>query len=363
MGICRYCKRPAGLFRQAHPECEQKHREGQAMIHHAIKQVLQNPQLLPTIKEQLPAICKEHFFTSEELLETLAYGWVSEATQEIENKRVTLDKWAAFMELKHAFNITKPELERRLAQTAVVTELVRAITSGQSPGEVEATLAEIKSILLSGHWREALIEGWETTVETFLSDKLINAREEERLLAYARYFGLADEELDRNGAFTRVVKSIVLRELCEGKIPQRVQIEGKSPFNFQKNEKIIWVFKNVQYYEDRKRRQYVGGHSGFSIRIAKGVYYRVGAFKGHPVDTVERVYLGTGMLVVTDRHLYFKSEQKAFRIRLDKIIMIEPYSDGVAIQRDAQTALPQTFITGDGWFTYNLLVNIPHAVK
>jgi hypothetical protein len=43
--------------------------------------------------------------------------------------------------------------------------------------------------------------------------------------------------------------------------------------------------------------------------------------------------------------------------------MIEPYSDGVAIQRDAQTALPQTFITGDGWFTYNLLVNITHAVK
>lgn len=361
MGICRYCKRPAGLFRQAHLECEQKHREGRAMIHDALKQALQNPQLLPTIQERLSVICKEHFFTNEELFETLAYGWASEATQEIKDKKLTLDKWAAFMKLKHAFNINKPELERQLTQAVVVAELVRAITSGHSPEEAEAALAEIKSILPADRWREALIEGWETAVETFLSDKLIDTREEERLISYARHFGLTDEELDRNDAFTRMIKSIVLRELCEGKIPQRIQVEGKLPFNFQKNEKIIWVFKNVQYYEDRKRRQYVGGHSGFSIRIAKGVYYRVGAFKGHPVDTVERVYLGTGILVVTDRHLYFKSEQKAFRIRLDKIIMIEPYSDGVTIQRDAQTALPQTFVTGDGWFTYNLLVNIPHV--
>jgi hypothetical protein len=37
-----------------------------------------------------------------------------------------------------------------------------------------------------------------------------------------------------------------------------------------------------------------------------------------------------------------------------KIEMIQPFQDGVGIQRDAQTAPPQLFITGDGWFTYNL---------
>jgi hypothetical protein len=26
--------------------------------------------------------------------------------------------------------------------------------------------------------------------------------------------------------------------------------------------------------------------------------------------------------------------------------------------RDAQTAKPQTFVTGDGWFVYNLAVNL-----
>lgn len=34
-----------------------------------------------------------------------------------------------------------------------------------------------------------------------------------------------------------------------------------------------------------------------------------------------------------------------------------PFEDGVGIHRDAQTAKPQIFLTGDGWFTYNLLAN------
>ena len=36
----------------------------------------------------------------------------------------------------------------------------------------------------------------------------------------------------------------------------------------------------------------------------------------------------------------------------------EPYSDGVGVMRDAQTAKPQNFITGGGWFVYNLVTNL-----
>lgn len=80
----------------------------------------------------------------------------------------------------------------------------------------------------------------------------------------------------------------------------------------------------------------------------------MGTFKGHPVDTTETVFVGSGLLAITSRHVYFSGGCKSFRIRHDKIVSIEPYSDGVGIQRDAQTAMP----TGDGWFTYNLLMNV-----
>jgi hypothetical protein len=45
-------------------------------------------------------------------------------------------------------------------------------------------------------------------------------------------------------------------------------------------------------------------------------------------------------------------------VAYSKIVAFEPYSDGFGIQRDAATALPQTFVTGDGWFAYNLVTNL-----
>ena len=49
--------------------------------------------------------------------------------------------------------------------------------------------------------------------------------------------------------------------------------------------------------------------------------------------------------------------RKRFRVRYDRTVSFDPYDDGFGIMRDAQTAKPQTFITGDGWFVYNLAVN------
>lgn len=205
--------------------------------------------------------------------------------------------------------------------------------------------------------REALIDGWKQAVNHFLEDSNLDAQEEARLTRFAERFALTQEDLDKTGAYTQFVKGVVLRELMEGKVPSRFHPVGGLPFNFQKSEALIWAFNNVAYYEEKTRRQYVGGSHGVSFRIAKGVYYRVGAFRGQPVETTERVHVDTGLLAVTTKHLYFQGQTKTFRVRLDKVISFMPYSDGVGIQRDAATAKPQFFITGDGWFTYNLLIN------
>ena len=57
---------------------------------------------------------------------------------------------------------------------------------------------------------------------------------------------------------------------------------------------------------------------------------------------------------LTTKHIYFAGSRKPFRIRHDKIVAFEPFSDGPGIMRDAQTAKPQTFRTGDGRCPYNL---------
>ena len=72
----------------------------------------------------------------------------------------------------------------------------------------------------------------------------------------------------------------------------------------------------------------------------------------------ETVQADTGMPGLTTKHIYFAGRRKPFRVRYHRIVSFEPFSDRSGIMRDAQTAKPQTFQTGDGWFAYNLAVNL-----
>ena len=205
--------------------------------------------------------------------------------------------------------------------------------------------------------RTALISGWEKSVDHYLEDGILTVEEESKLTSFAERFSLSQEDLDGRGIYTRMVKAGVIRDLTEGKVPQRIKIDGQLPFNLQKTENLIWVFPTVSYYEDKARRHYVGGMQGVSIRVMKGVYYRVGAFRGHPVETTEKVHIGDGLLGVTNKHLYFVGGLKSLRIKFEKIVSYIPFDDGIGIHRDAASAKPQVFVTGDGWFTYNLIMN------
>ncbi|MDH5368868.1 MAG: hypothetical protein OEW99_02510 [Gammaproteobacteria bacterium] len=203
-----------------------------------------------------------------------------------------------------------------------------------------------------------VVSGWERAVEAAFDDGLLSEQEESALSELKEHFSLSQEILDKNGAFSKIVKGAVLRDIMDGNLPERVKIDGNLPFNLQKTEKIVWLFQNVNYYEEKTRTRYVGGSSGVSIRIAKGVYYRTGGFKGERVQTSETVHADTGLLGVTNKHIYFSGPSKSFRIAFNKIVSFEPFSDGIGVQRDAQTAKPQSFSTGDGWFTYNLIANL-----
>ena len=98
------------------------------------------------------------------------------------------------------------------------------------------------------------------------------------------------------------------------------------------------------------RRERQGTSHGVSIRVARGLYYNPRQFRSRPIEWEETVHADTGLLGLTTKHVYFAGPKKKFRVRYDRIVAFEPYNDGFGIMRDAQTARPQTFRTGDGWF-------------
>lgn len=206
--------------------------------------------------------------------------------------------------------------------------------------------------------RNALIVGWSRCVDVCLEDGVIDVDEERRLVQFQNEHGLTQLELDTGGAHSKVVKSAVLRDLLSGILPQRMKMDEPLPINLQKGEKIVWAYNKCSYLEDKVNRQYVGGSRGASIKIMKGVYYRVGAFKGSTISTVERVLVDRGLVILTDKNIYFAGPTKSLRIPYSKVVTFLPFEDGVGLIRDTQTAKPQIFTTGDGWFSYNLLVNL-----
>lgn len=272
-------------------------------------------------------------------------------------------KPAGFMRSKHAECEQRYLEQERIIQSGrqrIGVEVSRAIKGSDNFDELEKAISEIEqsSLVPSSERNALLVKGWENSVEQFLEDGILDATEEKRLVEFKERFALSQGDLDKNGAFTKIVKAAVLRDVLSGIVPQRISVDGHIPINFQKGEQVVWAFAGSKYLEDKTRRQFVGGSQGVSIRVMKGVYYRVGAFKGHAVEHTERVHIDTGWVVVTTKNIYFAGPRKSVRLPYAKIISFEPFSDGVGVMRDAATAKPQIFVTGDGWFTYNLVTNL-----
>ena len=203
-----------------------------------------------------------------------------------------------------------------------------------------------------------LVQAWEAAVEGALEDGLFTLDEENALTRYISHFNLNHSQLDAHGVHTSLIKAAVLREIAEGVVPDRQQLSGHIPFNLMKSEKLVWVMDDVDYIETVVRRERQGSSHGLSIRIARGVYYRPSAFRSRAIEWEETVHQDTGLLGFTTKHIYFSGPKKKFRVRYDKIVDFEPYDDGFGIMKDNQTAKPQVLRTGDGWFSYNLAVNL-----
>ncbi|WP_299247267.1 hypothetical protein [uncultured Lacinutrix sp.] len=251
-------------------------------------------------------------------------------------------------EQKNKFTIQKiSELSSTFFSNSNSTSLSELKTISE-----ESFVSEIKLI-------ELLIGTYSEFLDKFLDDGTLTDDEEKILSEYQDKYKLTQNELEKKDLLSKTYRASILRQLINGEeLTNRITIQGNLPFKFQKSENLIWLFQNVELFEQRIKTTYKGGSQGISLKIAKGVYYRTSSFKGHPVKTMNTVPIASGMVALTNKHIYFSSGIKNFRINFNKIITIEPYSDGIGITKDGVTSKPQVFKNLDGWFCYNFIKNI-----
>ena len=108
-------------------------------------------------------------------------------------------------------------------------------------------------------------------------------------------------------------------------------------------------------YQEKIKREYVGRSSGFSFPIVKGLRYRTGGFKGHPVESSYMDNMGAGSLIITNKNIIFWGQTRSIKVPYKKIIGINPYSDGMEVQRDGSNVKRLTFQGFDCSFVMNVL--------
>jgi hypothetical protein len=117
----------------------------------------------------------------------------------------------------------------------------------------------------------------------------------------------------------------------------------------QKAERVYWSEQGSLLEERVVRRGYEGGSHGISFRIAKGVSYRVGAHRGHLVTDKAVLPVSSGDLIVTSKRVIFRGDTKSFNFKLDKLLDVQFYSDGVRLMDDkGKPRLVQFAETGNG---------------
>ena len=310
MGNRKYCGNKAGFMRAMHKECATAHEAGwQRIVTLATDAAGKSDINEADLLDELSAVARGSFSADDAIGAALAEGWHQAVKESLADGLLTVDEETRLQDFRDRFALDTQENSGRIAnaqlQQAVRDRLVldaRVAVLATHDGNTHRTkLAAMlgESQLSSIERRLLLVQAWEAAVESSLKDGVLSLDEEDALDSYLRHFDLSETDVDVNGAYHKMVKSMVIREAAEGIIPDRLKITSDVPFNLMKSEQLVWLISGVKYYEVKTRRRRQGISHGLSIRVVKGLYYRPSAFSNQSVEWEETVNEDTGLLGVT----------------------------------------------------------------
>lgn len=180
---------------------------------------------------------------------------------------------------------------------------------------------------------------WGAALDTCLADRILTMDEERSLDRLARQLALTPDDL---APFTaRIVRARQISASLLGHpsaVPTNV--------NLKPNE-TCWFRTPATLYEERTIRKYVGGSRGVSIRIMKGVSYRVGSSRGYSVPVSEVVPVCTGDFYITSQRCLFIGPRKTVSVAHKDLLSFDAFDDGMQLHHDQSSKL-QVFKFSDG---------------
>lgn len=202
--------------------------------------------------------------------------------------------------------------------------------------------------------RSRVLSGLGIALNAALTDLDFSQNELGRFEMIVDAFGLEASAFDEAGIRDKLVQALVLKDLSEGRPSKRIQLSTPLPIVLKRSETIQWLFNVVTLRQPKTSYHYEGGSHGVSIRLMKGLSYRVGSHRGQRVATTEMVDVGSGALAVTDNALYFMGGVGSKRTPLTSVVSVDGFDDGVIVT--PSRGKQQVFLMSDGMFAANLIL-------
>lgn len=169
------------------------------------------------------------------------------------------------------------------------------------------------------------VQAYARMLEQAAADGMVTASEEAELQKLESFLKIPTAEIAASKSHLRRLRLIA--EIQQGN-PPTVAVPNVI---LQKSEVPHWS-EGASLLEERVvARRYVGGSHGFSFRIARGVSYHVGQSRGQLIADKAVQAVSRGELVITSRRVLFRGDAKSFAYRLDKLLEVNLFKDGIRL--------------------------------
>jgi hypothetical protein len=170
-------------------------------------------------------------------------------------------------------------------------------------------------------------------LQKLVNDKLASGRitdqEQQEIGKTANSLGLSATNLPLDVKTRELYEhSILLNQLEKGNLP----VIYNAPIVVQKDEIVHWQVNATLLTPKTVTTGYVGGSRGVSIRVMKGVSYRVGSSRSTPIRESVTIR-NAGNLIVTNKRIVFTGSGKSFSIGYKQLLSFDPYSNGIGLQK------------------------------
>lgn len=357
---CKFCGKSAGFFSRVHKECEEKHERGISGMRELMQRYF-NGLVSPAEFGLKIRRNKDPYFLTDEEIKQEAVLALQKFAEKLKRPfpNDTLSKIQGFVSnlgISYSLLNAKGEMDS-IAMKLFQGYVVDFFAKGVPLSQIKISTDSVTSVLpLSSQKKEeAYYNVLNKAADKFMSDGFLSDNEQSLIESYTSSLGISLNCLPAkycNESITRIGQAMVLKQLQKGIIPQKPLTV---PIMLGRGEGVLWVYDNVSMYQEKFTREYVGGSRGMSYRICKGVTYRTGSFKGHPVERSSMELVGTGSLVITTKHLYFHCPTASVKIPYSKLVGLIPYSDGLEVHKEEAKPKRTVFQGFDSWFVMNAI--------